>query len=131
VRACQQLSYDLQALTIGQLQDCIPIASPYEPIDTVMFGNTKHATKMLVSKADTACTLKFELAAPLRTFSAENQVSEFLKNSGPEMNKTTRLTDSRAIAARDSEGGLVKLVKKRPSCALASKRAGEGCSTAA
>jgi hypothetical protein len=95
VRACQQLSYDLQALTIGQLQDCMPIASSYEPIDTVMFGKTKYATKRLISTADTACTLTFELAAPVRTFSEENQVSEFLKNSGAEMNETTRLTDSR------------------------------------
>jgi hypothetical protein len=100
-------------------------------MDTVMFGNTKHVTNRLISTADTACILRFELAAPLRTFSAENQVSEFLKNSGPEMNKETHLADLRGNATRDSRGGLVKLVKERPSCAFASKRAGEGCSKAA
>jgi hypothetical protein len=111
----------------------MPIASPYEYIYTVMFRNTKHDTKRLISTAHAAGIVKFALAAPLRTFSAAaaNQVCEFLKYSWAVLNKSTRLADLRTIAGGDSEVGLVKLVEERSSCALVSKHAGGGCSTAA
>lgn len=93
VGACCQLKNDLQALSIRQFQDCMTITIPYEHIHTVMFWDTKHAAKRLISTAHAACALRFDLAALLRTFGAENKVSEFLKNSWAVLNKSSRLTD--------------------------------------
>jgi hypothetical protein len=98
---------------------------------TGMFGNTKHVTQRLISAADAACILRFELAAPLPIFKAANLATAFLKISGAALTKTTRLVNLRADAARDAERGFVKTVNERLNSAFPSKPAGGDGSTAA
>jgi hypothetical protein len=110
----------------------MPLEDSQEPAAAGMLGNTKHDTIRLMSAADATCIVKYELTALLLIFKATSQVAAaFWKNAGAVVAKMTRLADLRAIAARDLEGRLVRLVKERSSSALASQRAGRGCSAAA